>query len=320
MSRPRKQVDTPEHRAIGVKGWLSVLGRARYQMSNTNLALLAAGSAFWVFLALFPALIAIVTVYGMVASPQSVVSTVSKLGSTVSPSAKQSLVHWLSAVVNAHSGTLGIALIISLAGLVWSVSSAMQNIMTGVTAAYEQEETRGFVKRRGLAIVMTVGGIVLAILLVACISAIPAMTKLIGVTWLRILADIAVYLVMAGILFLAIAVLYRLGPSNRPADWKWATSGSKFATVAVLATVVGFSFYVRFFNSYNKTYGALAAVVVFMLLIYYAIYMVFIGGLLNAEAQRQVTGATDPASYPEASPDNVRDEPSSRRSTARSRR
>jgi membrane protein len=73
-----------------------------------------------------------------------------------------------------------------------------------------------------------------------------------------------------------------------------------------MITVFAFSFYVRFFGSYNKTYGALAGVVVFMLLVYYAIYVVFIGALLSAEKQRQVTGATDAAAYPEASPDNVR--------------
>jgi membrane protein len=122
-----------------------------------------------------------------------------------------------------------------------------------------------------------------------------------------VLAAIGVYAVVAGVLFIGIATLYRLGPSNRPADWKWAMAGSKFSTIAVLLTILAFSFYVRFFSSYNKTYGALAGVVVFMLLVYYAIYIVFIGALLNSEKQREITGDTDPESYPEASPDNVRD-------------
>jgi membrane protein len=78
----------------------------------------------------------------------------------------------------------------------------------------------------------------------------------------------------------------------------------------VLATIIVFSFYVKFFSSYNKTYGALAGVVVFMLLIYYAIYVVLIGALLNSEKQREITGATKPGDYPEASPDNVRDDES----------
>jgi membrane protein len=141
---------------------------------------------------------------------------------------------------------------------------------------------------------------------VAAVSALSAMTKLIDMTWLRVLADVGVYAVMAGILFAAITTLYRVGAANGPADWRWAASGAKLSTVAVLLTVIGFSFYVRYFNSYNKTYGALAAVVVFMLLVYYAIYVVFIGALLSAERQRQITGATAPEDYPEASPDNVR--------------
>jgi membrane protein len=296
----------PPIQKIGMDGWKQVLGRVRYQMSNTNIAMLAAGSAFWAFLALFPAVIAIVTVWGMFASPSSVATAVSNLGSSVSPSTKQSLSNWMNQIVTAHSGTLGVALVISLFALLWSVSGAVQNLMTGVTAAYEQEETRSFLKRRGTALLLALGAVVVALLLVAAVSALSAMTKLIDMTWLRVLADVGVYAVMAGILFAAITTLYRVGAANGPADWRWAASGAKLSTVAVLLTVIGFSFYVRYFNSYNKTYGALAAVVVFMLLVYYAIYVVFIGALLSAERQRQITGATAPEDYPEASPDNVR--------------
>jgi membrane protein len=212
----------------------------------------------------------------------------------------------MSQIVSAHNGTLGIALIISLVALLWSVSGAMQSLMTGVTAAYEQEETRGFIQRRGTALLLTVGGILVAILMVGAVSALSAMTSLISMTWLRVLADVGVYAVMAVILFAAITTLYRIGAANRPADWRWAASGAKLSTLAVLLTLIGFSFYVRYFNSYNKTYGALAGVVVFMLLVYYAIYVVFIGALVSAERQRQITGAINPEDYPEASPDNVR--------------
>jgi len=305
-TRPRTQVTPPENHAIGFSGWRQVLGRVRYQVSNTNIAMLAAGAAFWAFLALFPAVIAIVTVWGMFASPRSVATAVSNLGSSVSPSTKASLTTWMNQIVSAHSGTLGIALLISLIGLLWAVSGAIQNLMTGVTAAYEQEETRGFVTRRATAILLTLGAIVMAILLVGAVSALPAMTKLISTTWLRVLADVAVYAVIAGVLFVAITILYWIGPSNRPANARWAASGAKLSTAAVLLTVIGFSFYVRYFSSYNKTYGVLAGVVIFMLLIYYSIYVVLIGALLSAEKQRQITGATRPEDYPEASPDNVR--------------
>lgn len=305
-TRPRSDVRPPEIRRIGLRGWKQLLTRVRYQMSNTNIAMLAAGSAFWAFLALFPAVIAIVTVWGLFASPTSVSTAVSNLGSSVSPSMKQTLTNWMNQIVSAHSGTLGVALVISLVALLWSVSGAVQNLMTGVTAAYEQEETRGFVKRRATALLLTLGAIVVAILMVGAVSGLAAMTSLIGTTWLRVLADVGVYAAMAGILFVAITTLYRVGAANNPANWRWAASGAKLSTVAVLLTVIGFSFYVRYFNSYNKTYGALAGVVVFMLLVYYAIYVVFIGALISAERQRQITGATRPRQYPEASPDNVR--------------
>jgi membrane protein len=305
-TRPRTEVTPPDIQRIGIGGWKEVLGRVRNQLSNTNIAMLAAGSAFWAFLALFPAVIATVTVWGMFASPSSVADAVSNLGSSVSPSTKASLSNWMNQIVTAHSGTLGIALIISLVALLWSVSGAVQNLMTGVTAAYEQEETRGFIKRRATALMLALGAIAVALLMVAAVSAMAAMGKVIDITWLRVLADIGVYAVMAAILFGAITTLYRIGAANGPADWRWAASGAKLSTVAVLLTVIGFSFYVRYFNSYNKTYGALAGVAVFMLLVYYAIYVVFIGALISAERQRQITGAIESEDYPEASPDNVR--------------
>jgi membrane protein len=233
---------------------------------------------------------------------------VSNLGSSVSPSTKQTLTHWMDQIVNAHQSTLGIALIISLALLLWSVSGAVSNIMTGVTAAYEQEETRGFVKRRGTALLLTVGGLLLVIVLIAAAAALPALQHWVSTPYLRVLAAIGVYALVAVALFFGIATLYRLGPSNRPADWKWAMSASKLSTVLVLITLIAFSFYVRFSGSYNKTYGALAGVVIFMLIVYYSIYVVLLGALLSSEKQREITGDTHPASYPEASPDNVRDD------------
>jgi membrane protein len=190
--------------------------------------------------------------------------------------------------------------------------------MTGVTAAYEQEETRGFVKRRGTALVLTVGGLLLVIVLIAAVAALPALQHWSGTPFLRVLAAIGVYALVAVVLFFGIAALYRLGPSNRPADWKWAMSASKLSTVLVLVTLIAFSFYVRFSSSYNKTYGALAGVVIFMLIVYYSIYVVLLGALLSSEKQREITGDTHPESYPEASPDNVRGskrEKSSSRST-----
>jgi membrane protein len=306
MSRPRTEVDPPPIREIGLAGWKQVFGRVRYQLSNTNIAMLAAGSAFWTFLALFPAVIATVTLWGMFASPASVTKAVSNLGSSVSPSTKESLTSWMTQIVSARSNTLGIALIVSIVALLWSVSGAVQNLMTGVTAAYEQEETRGFIKRRATALGLALGGIVIALLMVAAVSGMSAVSNVVDTAWLRILIDIGIYAAMAAILFGAITTLYRVGAANRPADWRWAASGAKLSTVAVLLTVIGFSFYVRYFNSYNKTYGTLAGVAVFMLLVYYAIYVVFIGALVSAERQRQITGAVAAEDYPEASPDNVR--------------
>jgi membrane protein len=275
-------------------------------VNNLNLSLLAAGTAFWAVLSIFPALIAMVTIYGLAASPDQVTKQVSRLGGSLSGSTKTVLTDWLKGLTSTGRQGLGIGLVVGLVALLWAVSSGVQNLVKAISAAYEQEDDRKFFKLRALSLVLSVGVIMLALIVLAAIGAGPAISHLVHIGWLRVLLNIAEWFVLAVILTAAIAVLYRFAPAQTPADWRWASAGAVFSTVFVVAASVGFSLYVRFFAHYNKTYGALGGVVVLMLWLYYCIYVVLIGALINAEAERQVAGATSPEAYPEASPDNVR--------------
>jgi membrane protein len=290
----------------GSRNWWQLAGRIRHQVANTNLALLAAGTAFWAVLSIFPAIIAMITIYGIVAKPDQVTKQVTKLGGSLSASTRDVITKWLSDLTNSSHRGLGIGFVIGLVAVLWAVSSGVQTLIKAISAAYEQEESRGFVRLRGLALLISIGVVILAILVVTAIGLAPALSHLVHNTALRVGLDVAEWIVLGAILAGAIAVLYRFAPAQTPADWRWASAGALFSTFMVVAASIGFSFYVRYFGHYNKTYGALGGVVILMLWLYYCVYVVLLGALLDAEAQRQMTGDTSLETYPTAAPDNVR--------------
>ncbi len=306
--RPIRDVDPPRRGPTSMSGagWLAVGKRVKSQVGMLSIPLLASGVAFWAILSIFPAVIAVITVYGLVASPQSVSDQIAKLSGSLSPSTSTVLKDWLTGITTTNPSGLGIGLILSLVGLLWAVSSGTQNLLKAVTVAFEQEETRGPLRLRALAVAMSLGGVVVAVLVIGGITAAPALLSHVPGGGLRVVLSLLQWLVLALLLLAAITALYRLGPAHTPANWRWASLGAVAATVALIVASIAFSFYVRAFASYNKTYGALGGVVILMLWLYYAVTVVLVGALLDAEAAREATGATDPETYPEASPVEVR--------------
>jgi membrane protein len=263
--------------------------RARLQAVERNLSLLAAGTAFWAVLSIFPAIIAIVTIYGMVASPDEVTAQVRRLGGSLSPATRDVVISWLGQLTSSGQRGLGFGLVAGLVAVLWAVSSGIRMLIKAISAAYEQEEDRSFLRIRGLAVVMSFGAVVVAVAMVAAVGAAPAIRHLVPDPALRIVFDVGEWAVLALILVAAIAVLYRVAPANTPATWEWASAGAVFATLLVVVASVIFSLYVRFFAHYNKTYGTLGGVVILMLWLYYCAYAVLLGALIDAEAERRLT-------------------------------
>jgi membrane protein len=257
-------------------------------MKELNIGLLASGVAFWAMLSIFPALIALVMVYGLVSDPADVTKQIDDALSGLSEDAKKLVGNQVSSVAASRSGALSVGLIISLALLLWAMSSGVANLMQAVTAAYEQEETRGFVKLRALALGLALGALMLGVLLVAAIGVVPAVLREVlgspGLRW--VLLGVEGLLLLALLIF-ALALVYRLAPAQRPATWRWISPGAVFGGIAIVVFTLAFAFYVNAFGSYNKTYGALAGVIILMVWLYYSAYMVLVGGLMNAEGERQ---------------------------------
>jgi membrane protein len=286
--------DTPQE--IPAKGWMDIAKRTGKEVKQDQVPLLAAGVAFYVLLALFPAIIAGVSIYGLVADPQTVRDQIDKLTEMLSPSTADLVGEQIKQVTSGAGGALGLATVIGILTALWSASSGMKALITGVNLAYDEPEGRKFVKLRGLSILMTLGAMVLLAVALALIVGFPAVPD----SWPTVLqwtAAILRFVLLAVLLMAGLAALYRYAPDRDKPKWGWASPGSVVATVLWVLASVGFSIYVNAFGNYNKTYGALAGIIILMFWLYLTAFVVLVGAELNAEMELQT--AKDTTAGPE---------------------
>ena len=276
----------------------AVLKRVKAEVKDDNVGLLAAGVAFYAMLAIFPAIIAVVTVYGMVADPAQVQSQVNELAKSLPAGADELLNEQLTNVVNAGRQSLSIGLALSLLALLWSVSSGVQGLVKSLNAIYDERETRGFVKLRGLSLLLTLGAIVVAVIALALIAVFPNFVESLGLGQAgELAASIGRWVFLAALMLVALAVLYRLAPDRASPRWRWVSWGAVVALALWLLGSVGFSWYVDNFGKYNQTYGALAAVIILLLWLFLSAFAILLGAEFDAETERQT--ARDTTTGPE---------------------
>ncbi len=273
---------------LPIDGWRDVAVRTGKQVKSDNVLLMAAGVAFYALLALVPALVAIVSIYGLVADPAEVGTQVDDALSAAPAQVRDLVDEQLTSVTEQSSGGLGFGLAIGLALALWSASGGMKHLMTAVNVAYDEEETRGFVALRGQAMLMTVGAVAFVVMAVGVITVVPALledTSLGGAT--KVLVSILRWPLLGATLVGGLAVLYRYAPDRKEARWVWTGPGTLVAVVLWLVASIGFSIYTSNFGSYGETYGSLGAVVVLMLWLMISAAAVIIGAEINAEAEHQ---------------------------------
>jgi membrane protein len=278
---------------IPPRGWFAILKRVKAEVKEDNVTLLAAGVAFYGMLAIFPAIIAVVTVYGMVADPAQVESQVSEFAKGLPAGADQLITQQLSNVVNAGQQALSIGLALSLLAVLWSASGGVQGLVKSLNLVYDERETRGFVKLRGLSLLLTLGAIVVTVVALTLIAVFPGVIDDLGLGKAgELAASVARWVVLALVVLTALAVLYRYAPDRANPRWRWVSWGAVVALVVWLLGSVGFSWYVDNFGKYNQTYGALAAVIVLLLWLFLSSFAVLLGAELDAEIERQTARDT----------------------------
>jgi membrane protein len=289
--REEPPLDDPGLTDLSKRDYLAAIRRAAKEAMADNITNLAAALAYYGFLAIPSLLLVAVGVFGLVADPSSVQTVVDKLGS-VAPAEATSLVRdSLNRMVQQQSGAnIAVVVIGSLVAL-WSLTGAMQTVQWALNTAYEREETRGFVRRRLVALAMLIA-LGLAFLLVFALLVLgPALSGWIGdaigagsvFDWLWWTAQWPVLIVG---LLLAFAFVLFLGPNVEQRRWSFLTPGSAIAVVIWLLASGGFALYVSSFGSYNKAWGSLAAVVIMLTWLWLSALALLFGAEVNAELER----------------------------------
>lgn len=303
-------------REIPRAGWKHIALRVKDETGSDRLTLVAAGVAFYAFLALFPALAAIISVWGLFADPAEVQRQLASLEGVLPSAALQMLEGAATRIAASSPTSLGWGVAISLGLTLWSANKGMKGLLDAVNLAYDQGEDRGFLAKNAISLALTLGAVVVTVLAIAMVVAVPAALAAIGLGGITHWAiSLGRWPILAALIIGAIAVIYRVGPNREDARWRWVTPGSVIATVLWLGASVLFSIYVANFGTFNETYGSVAAVAIMLMWFYLSAFMVLLGAEINAETEKQTardttTGPERPLGERDAVPaDTVADRP-----------
>lgn len=269
-------------------GWRDILIRTVREVINDRVLSLAAGVTFYGLLAVFPAISALISLYGLFLDPRGLQEQLDAASWVLPSGAIEVMRDQALRIISHGAPTLGFSFLLSLAIALWSANAATKAMIEALNIAYEEEERRSFVRLTFITLGFTLAAILFAGVATAAVVALPVALKLLhletGTQWLISLLR---WPALAAVVALVISVIYRFGPCRESARWVWVSFGSVVAALLWIAVSVGFSWYVSHFGRYNETYGSLGAVVGFMTWMWLSITVVLLGAELNAEIEHQ---------------------------------
>ena len=257
----------------------SIASRLRPRIREHNLTLVAAGVAFYAFLALIPTLVAFISIYGLVANPADVTRQVKDVASALPKEVQNFFVYQLTSIIHANRTGVSVTLIAAIALALWSASGGMAALVTGVHVALDREQPKSYVKKRGKALLLTIGAIVFLSVVIFVIAAVPPLLSNVGLASAgRIVLGILRWPILAAVMVVGVGLLYRVSVKDGPRGWLGVvTPGSVVAMVGWLIVSALFAVYTANFSSYSKTYGALASIVVLLLWLWLSCLLVLLG-------------------------------------------
>lgn len=268
--------------------WWKILKRTYKKQLDHNLSLISAGVAFYFLLAIFPLLAGIISLYGLLVSPEQLQTHMRYLVDAVPSESRYILQEQLTRLTENSNRALSWGFGLSLLLTLWSSSKGANALISACNIAYNEEHGRNFFKGIVARLVLTISIILLVIIALLCISVLPAWISWAAGGLLNEKKAMWIAWPLLMVLFNAgLAGLYRYGPYRREAKWRWVTVGSVFATVMWLIASYGFSFYLNHFASYNKTYGSVGGIVILLMWFYLSAYMILLGAQLNSAIEFQ---------------------------------
>jgi membrane protein len=274
------------------KGWKDILWRTYQQIVEDRLLAIAAGVVFFGLLAVFPAVTALVSCYGLFVNPSTIAGNLQSLSLMLPDGSFQIVQDQIGRVLAKGDSALGATFLFGLALALWSANTGVKAVIDALNVVYGETEKRGFFKLNLLSLAFTIGGIVALLLMLGAVVALPLALDHLGLAQdSKIIMSLARWPLLSLALLLALGVLYRFAPSRRGARWQWLSVGSAAAALLWLTGSFLLSWYLSSFENYSATYGSLGAAIGLMMWMWMSSIIVLCGAELNSQIERQT--ATD---------------------------
>jgi membrane protein len=286
------QVTIPDRQPVEPVGTSrkDILWRTHQRFDDDRLLATAAGVVFFGLLAVFPAVTALVSFYGLFADPSTIGANLQTLSLMLPEGSFQIVQDQIARVLAKGNASLGGAFLFGLAFALWSANAGVKAIIDALNVVHEVREKRSFLKLNLLSLGFTTGGIAALLLMVSAVVAFPLALDHLGLAPdSKIVVSLARWPLMFAMLLVALSVLYRFGPSRVAPRWEWFRVGTLTATVLWIAGSAALSWYLSNFGDYGATYGSLGAAIGLMTWMWMSATIVLFGAELNAVIEQRWT-------------------------------
>lgn len=278
-----------------MKGWKDIGLRVKDQLKKDHVPIVSAGIAFYFFLALFPAIAAALSIYGLLMDPAQVEQQMSQLANVLPEQAHQMISGILEKQSERTESSLGWSLVLSLLISLWSANKGTKAIFEGVNITYGERDDRGFFKKNSVTLLFTLGGFIIGFIAIALVVAFPALVDNLGLpSTLETIIQLLRWPILALIIMFSLAAVYKVAPYRKSPEFKWTSLGAIIATVCWILGSLLFSLFANNFDNFDETYGSFAAVIILMLWFFLTGFIVLLGAELNSEMEHQTSRDTTP--------------------------
>lgn len=270
------------------RGWKDILRRTYKQIQDDRLLAISAGVVFFALLALFPAVTAIVSMYGLFAQSATIEEHIVIVSAFAPEQAVAIIREQIARLVAKGDVQLSLGFIIGVGIAIWSANAGVKAIIDALNVVYEEPEKRGFFKLNLISLTFTVGAVATVLLAIGAVVAVPLLLDRVGFgVGAAQLLEFGRWPGLIVALLLGLALLYRYGPSRTKAKWRWLSVGSVAATAVWIAGSALFSYYIKNYANYDATYGSLGTGIGLMMWMWMSTIVILFGAELNAEIEHQ---------------------------------
>lgn len=278
--------------ALSWKSWKEALLKTKDAIGNKNLSMLASGIAYGGTLAFFPLVIACVAIASTVISNQQINTVVESISSFLPSDMAGLLTAQLTNAMDSESANILIAAV-AIGFALFGVSGAMNSLVNGLNVAYQSDETRNFVRVRLVSLGLTAMLVVGLLITLPLIGVGGDILRVMGVpdplVWLF---SVVRWLLLAVVMVIGLAVIYRYAPNRRNARWQWVSWGAIMATLLWLIITALFFVYLQYFANFSESYSLFAGIIVLMMWLNFTGLIVLVGGEVNHQLERRTLSAT----------------------------